>query len=292
MAARLFLAAVLGTLTCTARLDAQPKNTTQNPPAGVKVEKDVAYGDHERQKLNVSVPKSAEPLPLVIWVHGGGWQNGSKDGGNPAAGLLARGYAVASINYRLSQHAVFPAQIHDVKAAVRFLRANAKKYNLDPDRFGAAGASAGGHLVALLATSAGAKDLEGDGNHADTSSAVQAVCDIFGPTDLVELSPPAAKENAVTKLLGGNTGAKKDLAVKANPITYVDKTDPPFLILHGDQDKLVPLSQSELLRSALKQEGVDCELVVCKGGGHGPGVVTKENGEKMAAFFDKHLKGK
>src|SRR5688572_31627028 len=140
----------------------QPKAKGPNLPAGTKAEKDIAYGDHERQKLDVFVPKADKPLPLVMWVHGGGWEGGSKDGGNPAVGMLYRGYAVAAINYRLSKHAVFPAQIHDVKAAVRFLRSNAKTYNLDPDRFGAAGASAGGHLVVLLGTSCGVKDLEGE----------------------------------------------------------------------------------------------------------------------------------
>jgi acetyl esterase/lipase len=287
MPARYFAAAaaVFGTLTGAPRLDAQA------PPAGLKVEKDVAYGDHERQKLNVSVPKSVKPLPLVIWVHGGGWEGGSKDGGNPAAGLLAKGYAVASVNYRYSKHAPFPAQIHDVKAAVRFLRANAKKYNLDPAHFGAVGASAGGHLVALLGTSAGVKDLEGDGNHPDTSSAVQAVCDVFGPTDLVKLSPPG-KTNAVTRLLGGDTGAKKDLAIKANPITYIDKSDPPVLILHGEKDGLVPVSQSRLLHDALKTAGVESELVVVPGAGHDGKVFTKENADKMGPFFDKHLNGK
>jgi acetyl esterase/lipase len=262
-----------------------------NLPPGTTAEKDLAYGDHERQKLDLFVPKADAPTPLLIWVHGGGWEGGSKDGGNPLLPMLGKGYAVVAINYRLSKQAVFPAQIHDVKAAVRYLRANAKKYNLDSDHFGAAGASAGGHLVALLGTSAGAKDLEGDGPHKDFSSAVQAICDVFGPTDLVKLSPPG-KTNAVSRLLGGDTGEKKDLAVRANPITYVDAKDPPFLILHGDKDSLVPVSQSELLRDALKKEGVEVELVVVPGAGHGPGVFTKVNNEKVAGFFDRHLKKK
>jgi acetyl esterase/lipase len=270
---------------------ARAQQKAPSPPEGTTTEKNLAFGDHERQKLDLYLPKSDSPTPLVIWIHGGGWEGGSKDGGNPLLPLVGKGYAVASTNYRLSKHAVFPAQIHDVKAAVRFLRAGAKKYNLDPDHFGAAGASAGGHLVALLGTSAGAKDLEGDGPNREVSSAVQAVCDIFGPTDLLKLSPPG-KTNAVTRLLGGDTGDKKDLAAQANPITYVDAKDPPFLILHSDKDPLVPVSQSELLRDALKKAGVEVELVVVPGAGHGPGVFTKENNEKMAAFFEKHLKQK
>jgi acetyl esterase/lipase len=155
-------------------------------PDGAKADRDIAYGKHERQKLDVFVPKGDGPFPLVIWVHGGAWEGGSKEGG-PTAGLLPLGYAVASVNYRLSKHAVFPAQIHDVKSAVRFLRANAKKYNLDPERFGAAGASAGGHLVALLGTSGDVKDLDGDGDNKEVSSRVKCVLDYFGPTDLAWL---------------------------------------------------------------------------------------------------------
>src|SRR5262249_38247477 len=159
---------------------AQPK--APNIPEGTQTTRDLRYGPHqERNTLDLYVPKSDTPLPLVIWVHGGGWQ----DGNNPAMQLLKSGYAVASINYRLSQHAVFPAQIEDCKAAVRLLRANAKKYNLNPDAFGAWGASAGGHLVALLGTSGEVKELEGEvGESKDTSSRVQAVVDFYGPTDL------------------------------------------------------------------------------------------------------------
>lgn len=271
---------------------APPEKTAPGLPPGTRTEKDIPYGDHERQKLDLYLPKGDGPTPLVVWVHGGGWEGGSKADGGLARALLPRGYAVAAINYRLSKHAPFPAQIEDVKAAVRFLRANAGKYHLDPDHFGAAGASAGGHLVALLGTSGGAKDLDGDGGSKDVSSAVQAVVDFFGPTDLVKLSPPGAKNNPVTRLLGGTTGEKKDLAVKADPITYVDPKDPPFLIIHGDKDTLVPLSQSELLQAALKKAGVESELLVIPGAGHGNGVFTKETGAKVAAFFDKHLKGK
>ena len=130
-------------------------------PEGAVAEKNLAYGEHERQKLDVFVPKGDGPFPLVVWVHGGAWEAGSKDG-NPAAVLMDRGFAVASINYRYSKQAVFPAQINDCKAAIRWLRANAKKYKIDADHIGVMGASAGGHLVALLGTSGGVKELEGD----------------------------------------------------------------------------------------------------------------------------------
>ncbi|HJZ94624.1 MAG TPA: alpha/beta hydrolase [Gemmataceae bacterium] len=261
-------------------------------PDGTKVERDIAYGTHERQKLDVYVPRGDGPFPLVIWVHGGAWQGGSKDGGGPVIPLLSHGYAVASTNYRLSRHEVFPAQIHDVKAAVRFLRANAKKYHLDPERFGACGASAGGHLVALLATSGGVKELEGDGANKDDSSKVSAVIDFFGPTDLARLSPPAAKDNPVTRLLGGTTGDKKDLAALASPVTHVTKDDPPILIVHGDEDHLVPASQSVLLHEALKKAGVDSTLIVIHGAGHGSGIFVPERMNDYVGFFDKHLKKK
>jgi acetyl esterase/lipase len=281
---------------------AQPK--TPPVPEGTQVSRDLRYGPHEeRNVLDLYVPKSDSPVPLVIWVHGGAWQGGSKDAGNPAMPFLARGCAVASINYRLSQHAIFPAQIEDCKAAVRFLRANAKKYNLNPDRFGAWGASAGGHLVALLGTSGDVKELEGTvGEHKGTSSRVQCVVDFFGPTDLTKMAAMAGPNSKFdhdsptspeSKLLGGPVQEKKELAAKANPITYVSKDDPPFLILHGDADPLVPLGQSELLSDALKKAGVPCELVVIKGGGHGgPGFATPENQEKIVRFFDTQLKAK
>ncbi len=268
----------------------------KDAPAGTTANRDLTYGDHERQKFDLFVPKSEKPLPLIIWVHGGAWEGGSKEG-NPAVALLSKGFAVAGINYRLSKHAPFPAQIHDCKAAVRHLRANAKKYNLDADHIGVWGASAGGHLVALMGTSDGVKDLEGDGGNLKESSRVQAVCDWFGPTDLVKLSPPGASPNAVTRLIGGDLGVKKDVASAANPIAHIGKVVAPFLIIHGDKDRLVPLSQSELLHEALKKAGIETELMIFKGAGHydqefRTQITATENRDKTVKFFDKHLKAK
>jgi acetyl esterase/lipase len=266
---------------------AQPKL-----PEGTRPDRDLAYGTHERQKLDLYRPKSGGPFPLVLWIHGGAWEGGSKDGANPAAGLLARGYAVASTNYRLSRQATFPAQAHDVKGAVRFLRANAKKYDLDPDHIGVCGASAGGHLVALLGTGADVKELEGDIGNKDVSSRVQCVIDFFGPTDLARLSPPRARDNPVSRLLGGAPDARRSLATLANPITHVTKDDAPFLIVHGTKDGLVPLSQSELLHEALRRAGVDSTLKVVRDAGHGNGIFTPELLQEYAAFFDRHLQKK
>jgi acetyl esterase/lipase len=285
---------------CAPAAQAQPKRAKL--PPGTAEHRDLRYGPHkERNVLDLFVPKADKPLPLVIWVHGGAWLAGSKNGGNPAMPLLDKGYAVASINYRSSQQAIFPAQIEDCKAAVRFLRANAKKYNLNPDAFGVWGASAGGHLVALLGTSGDVKELEGKvGDHTDVSSRVQCVVDFFGPTDLTKMGEQAGPKSALdhdaadspeSKLVGGPIQTKKELAAKANPITFVTKDDPPVLMLHGDKDPLVPLAQSELLLDSLKKAGVEAELVVVKGNGHGgPGFASVENQEKIAKFFEKHLK--
>jgi acetyl esterase/lipase len=278
-------------------------------PQGTAEHKDLRYGDHkERNTLDLFVPRSDGPLPLIIWVHGGAWQGGSKAGPNPALQFLAKGYAVAAINYRLSQHAVYPAQIQDCKEAVRLLRANSKKYNLDPDRFGVWGASAGGHLVALLGTTGGEKTLQHpDSPHKDVSDRVQCVVDFFGPTDLTRMAAQAKAEPAGAKskfdhdgpnspesrLVGGPIQENKEKAAKANPINFIDKDDAPVLMLHGDADPLVPLGQSEIFLTTLKKAGVKAELVVIKGGGHGgAGFASQENLRKIEAFLDTHLRKK
>jgi acetyl esterase/lipase len=271
-------------------------------PPGTTEHRDLRYGPHEeRNVLDLYVPKSDSPLPLVVWIHGGAWRGGNKSPLNPAMRMLTQGYAVAAINYRLSQHAIFPAQIEDCKAAIRFLRGNARKYNLKPDAFGVWGSSAGGHLVALLGTSGDVKDLEGSvGDHDDVSSRVQAVCDFYGPTDLTRMNEQSKKKGPIdhdspnspeSRLIGGPVQENKEKAAKANPIEYVTKDDPPFLIVHGDADPLVPLGQSEILLAALKKAGIESELVVIKDGGHGgKGFAAQETVEKIAKFFDSVLK--
>ncbi len=269
----------------------QKQGTGPFVPAGVRVLRDLEYvqGGHERNRLDLYLPeKAARPLPVILWVHGGGWTRGDKTNG-PAFRFAAKGYAVASMNYRFSQHATFPAQIYDCKAAVRWLRANAGKYGLDANHIGAWGGSAGGHLVALLGTTAGVKELEGPGGNADQSSRVQAVVDWYGPADFLTVG---AKDTR-TKLLGGDPETNKDQARKASPITYVSKDAAPFLIMHGDQDATVPIGQSEKFAEALKQAGADVTFVTVKGGKHGGALFTNADSlRQVEDFFAKHLKPK
>ncbi len=263
---------------------AQPGTNQARPrfplPSGVNALRDLEYGraSGHAMLLDLYLPEKADrPLPLIIWVHGGAWMSGSKNNPSPALRFLASGYAVAHVGYRLSQEAQFPAQIDDCKAAVRWLRANAKKYELAPDKFVAWGASAGGHLVALLGTSGGVAELEGAVNDLKASSRVQAVVDWFGPTDFLRIGDAEsdlrhnAPDSPESKLIGGALLENKDKAAKASPITYVSKDAPPFLIMHGDRDRTVPFNQSERLSTALKQAGVDVTFVPVKGAGHGFG---------------------
>jgi len=298
-------ATLLLVLVCAAPV-AQPANSSLPPPGrraqalpeGTQALRDVEYvpGGHARQRLDLFIPPgTTNPLPLIIWVHGGAWLGGSKEQ-CPALSHLQRGYAVASINYRLSQHAIFPAQIEDCKAAVRWLRAHAAEHNLDPDRFAVWGASAGGHLVALLGTTGDVKEFD-VGKNLESSSRVQAVVDFFGPTDLTQMAkdslpnPPFdhdAADSPESKLLGGPVQENKEKAARANPITYVTPSDPPFLIMHGNRDNLVPFQQSELLRDALQQAGVPVTLRIIESAGHGFG--GREIDQQVAEFFDRQLK--
>ena len=267
-------------------------------PPGVRVLKDLEYAkpDGVAVHLDLYLPEkpASAALPSIVWVHGGGWIAGTKEP-CPTVGFVALGYATASIEYRLSGVAPFPAQIEDVKASIRWLRSHAKEYGLDPARIGAAGASAGGHLVALLGTSQGVKAIEGEAlGNATESSAVLAVCDHCGPTDLLQFDGhgsvivASAKGSIIETFLGGPLAEKRDLAFAANPVTYVTKDDPPFLIVHGDKDDVVPVEQSRLLHAALEKAGVTSTLWVVKGGGHGAS--NPETNRAIVTFFEKHVK--
>ena len=264
-------------------------------PEGVSVLRDVIFSTVDQQELRLDLyrPKKASgTLPVVVWVHGGGWKNGSKDR-CPAAWLAAHGFAVASINYRLTHQAQWPAQIDDCRAAVRWLRENAKTLNLNPDRIGAWGSSAGGHLVALLGT-LDPPDSEG------TSSQVQAVCDWFGPTDLLTMPPNTISETRTeadiaqsngAKLLGATVRDVPALAKQASALYQVSADDPPFLIMHGEKDPGVPLSQSHRLHEKLLTAGAQSELKVIANAGHGgKEFQTSEAKRLVLDFFSKTLK--
>jgi acetyl esterase/lipase len=281
---------------------AAPGGAPQMPPS-VKVEKDVPYAGtkNPRQTLDLLLPKTPKadkPLPVVVNIHGGAWMSGDKSNGTPMlASMVASGdYAAVSIGYRLSGEATWPAQIHDCKAAIRWIRANAAKYHLDPERIGVMGGSAGGHLVAMLGTSGGDEALEGDlGPYKGVSSKVRCVVDQFGPAELSTMgdAPSSLDHNSPnspeSKLLGSPILQSKDAAKAASPITYVSKDDPPFLIIHGDKDMTVPFNQSEKLTKSLKGSGVDVLFIKVEGGGHG-GFRNPEVFKRVRQFLDKNLR--
>jgi acetyl esterase/lipase len=284
-------------------LVAQPRMARPRPAetTDAVVQRDLAY-EHvngRAVRLDLYSPRNASSrLPVIIWLHGGGWSKGRKEGRSPAVSLVDDGYAVASVDYRLTDVASFPAQIEDCKAAVRWLRANSSKYNLDPDRIGVWGFSSGGHLAALLGTSGEVKELEGNGDNMSYSSRVQAVCVVSGPGDLLQLyrdatGPSGAEMNPKVKpgleaLIGVPVEENKTKAMAASPISYVSKDDPPFLIIQGENDPTVPVSLTQSFFAALKGAGVDVTLEIATGRGHGVGGPKFQ--PMIKEFFDKHLR--
>jgi len=273
----------------------------RNPPAAASVDAllDLPYAgtDNPRQRLDLYLPKARDkdkPSPVIVFIHGGAWQAGDKRGGYRMISTLVESgeYVGVSVGYSLSSEAIWPAQIHDCKAAIRWLRGNAQKYNLDPDRIGVTGTSAGGHLVAMLGTSGGVADLEGKlGDHLNASSRVDCVVDQFGPTDLLAMGGSHDNANSPeSKLVGGPVQEHRDAARSASPTSYVSRDDPPFLFIHGTDDPAVPFNQSELLHAALQKVGVESLLIPVQGGGHG-NFGGNEMARRMRQFFDKHLRG-
>ena len=281
---------------------AQPALRRLRLPENVVAKHDLAYAatEHPRQRLDLYLPKEprGEKLPLVVFIHGGAWQNGDKAGGAGRVVPYVRSgeFVGASIGYRLSGDAPWPAQIHDCKAAIRWLRGHASQYGIDPDRIAVIGSSAGGHLVAMLGTSGGVEALEGSlGNRTDVSSRVTCVVDEFGPANLLTMGdfPSSIDHNAASspesKLLGGAVQEQADRAKEASPQTHVTSDDAPFLILHGTEDMVVPYDQSVQFDRALRAAGVESLLIPIEGGGHG-GFWSPEVDRRVRAFLDRHLR--
>lgn len=262
---------------------------------GARLKKNLVFGNADGYALKMDLiysdKRSELPSPVLVWIHGGAWSDHELDRNyRPEVELLrfaAKGYVVACIDYRLSDEAPFPAQIQDCKCAIRFLRAHAKTWNLDPERIGVWGESAGGHLVNLLGSTQGREELEGASGWQEYSSHVNAVCTWYSPVDIrnMELS----EGSILDALLGHPCEQERDQKVQAaNPISYLHPNMPPFLIMHGSADPLVPIEQSRILYQRLIEMGCSAELHIMDGQGHGF-FQGAEAYQYVNDFFDTHL---
>lgn len=273
--------------------------------AEVVVEENITYGqaDGTELKLDLARPQGNGPFPAIVFIHGGGWSGGGRQAYRGQIQEAAkRGYVAATISYRLMKFdekkketttatTIFPAQIHDAKAAIRWVRANAKKYHIDSNRIGVTGGSAGGHLSLLVGLTDPSSGLEGESGNTEQSSRVKAVVNVFGPTDMVVCYEKSSVAWIFRLFMGGTPAEAGERYKAASPITYVSKDDPPVLTLHGDKDALVPIEQAMELDAKMRAAGASHTLMVFKGQGHG---FEGEHGKKAAdatwEFFDRHLK--
>ena len=286
--------ALMGTSLCaSAQQDADGSSES-----GLQKMADIPYAvvDGHELKLDLYLPADVSRPPLLVWVHGGAWQAGSKDPA-PTTPFVDAGYALASVQYRLSGVAQFPAPIHDIKAAIRFLRASAASYGYDAGAIGVMGASAGGHLAALVGTTNGHAELEGTvGNNLDESSDIDVIISYFGAYDfttVLEQSTPeggAFLQSAVfEKLLGGDS-PQSDMARLASPVAHVDDADPPMLVLHGNQDVDIPMQQSGQVADAYEEHGVEIQFHVIDGAGHGGDqFFDAERNRLVVGFLEKQI---
>ncbi len=271
---------------------------TPTPQKTARFDFDISYGPDRAQKMDIHfITGQSDAMPAVVYIHGGGWVEGDKS--SPEADiyikeLLKRGYVIFSLNYRLAPAHPFPAQIEDIKLALRYIRAHAASFYIDPDRIGIYGSSAGGHLAALAGVTSPVDGFD-KGEYLEQSSRVQAVVDLFGPADLNQLSIPGI-DSVIAQTFGSHPYPSEPYRL-ASPVAYASPDDPPFLIIHGDIDRVVPLDQSQRMHAALQAAGADSQLVVVKNGGHGfyphdaaidPS--AEEISTRIADFFDAHLK--
>ena len=272
--------------------------------SGVEVRLDQPYAgnDNPKQMVDLYLPKgqgAQKPLPVVALIHGGGWVNGDRIGYSSQAIQIARtgNYAAVTVGYRLTTESHWPSQVHDCKAAIRWIRAHAREYNLDPDKIAVWGSSAGGHLSSLLGTSGGVKELEGHlGPNGHCSSRVQCVVNLCGPEDFSQAlmfdkdNLPVWKDDAVSRLLGGTVQDQSSLALAASPVTHVSNDDPPFITFHGTKDQRVAFLHAEIMHARLQKAGVSSLLIPITGGGHGS-VNHPEVKARGLQFVDKILRG-
>lgn len=274
--------------------------------AGVTVEKDVVYGNADGVELKMDVAKPPDgptPRPALVCVHGGGWQMGQKsDYAFVITPFAQAGYVAAAIDYRLRPKYSWPAQIEDAKCAVRYMRAHAKELNIDPNRIGAVGDSAGGHLSLLLGLMDPKDGLEGKGGNPDQSSKVQVVVNFYGPTDFRTWKAWPEAEQVIRHDYGtgldglmagllGDPDKNAPVYAQASPVTYASKGDPPVITIHGDKDPLVPIEQAVLLQDALEKAGVPHKFITMPGAGHGFGGAQLTDALAQGiAFADSVLK--
>jgi acetyl esterase/lipase len=260
--------------------------------------KDIIYATVNGKDLNLDLylPSGVSNPSLLVWVHGGAWRSGSK--ASVPKFFVENGIAVASLDFRQSTEAKFPANVHDIKAAIRFLRAKASEYGYRTDRIGIAGSSSGGHLAALVGVSNKSSDLEGRvGNYLKESSEVHAIIDYFGASNLSSIlsqSTPHGlnvRKPALDLLLGGQPDQVPELARLASPVFHIDKSDPPLLIIHGDQDPQMPINQSHELEGQYRKLDLDVHFEVIHGAAHGGDVFFSEEYVKLAIDFLRRALG-
>jgi len=264
-------------------------------PDDVVFEQGIEYSNPDNQplQLNLARPRTGSGrFPSIVCIHGGGFRAGHRDGYNQLCLTLAqRGYVAATVSYRLAPKYQFPAAVHDVKAAVRWLRANANKYNLDPNRIGATGGSAGGHLAQFLGVTPGVKQFEGEEGNLEQSSSVSCVVNFYGPSDFTKSYAKSVDAAEVLPLFfGGNLDQERQKHIVGSPLYWVTPNAAPTLCIHGTEDKYVAHEQATWMVDRLKACGVEAELLTLPGAGHGFKGSDMEKAEKaMLAFFAKHL---